>query len=59
MLNILYDGSYTRAMIRTINMEIRRAIALHKCNNLHINTNKMVAMLYHTKQKGVGINESP
>ena len=40
----------------TINTEMQNVIELLKLNKLHINVNKTVAMLFHTRQKRVDID---
>ena len=45
-------------MIKTINMEMPKIIEWLKSNKLHINVNKSVAMLFHTRQKRVNIDEN-
>ena len=56
--NILYENTDTKAIIKTINMEIPKIIEWLRSNKLHINVNKTVAMLFHTRQKRVNIDEN-
>ena len=56
--NILYDNTDIKAIVKTINTEMQKVIELHKLNKLHINVNKTVAMLFHTRQKRVDIDEN-
>ena len=56
--NILYENTDTKAMIKTINMEMTKIIEWFKSNKLHINVNKTVTMLFHTRQKRVNIYEN-
>ena len=56
--SILYENTDTKAMIKTINVEMPKIIQWLKYNKLHINVDKAVAMLFHTRQKRVNINEN-
>ena len=56
--NILYENTDTKAIVETINIEMPKIIEWPKSNKLHINVNKTVAMLFHTRQKSVNINEN-
>ena len=56
--NIIYENTDANAIIKTINMEMPKIIEWIKSNKLHINVNKTVAMLFHTKQKRVNIDEN-
>ena len=56
--NILYENTDTKVIIKTINMEMPKIIKWLKSNKLHINVNKTVAMLFHTRQKRVNIDEN-
>ena len=59
--NILYENSDTKTILKTINMEMPKIIEwskLIKSNKLHINVDKTVAMLFHTRQKRVNIDEN-
>ena len=56
--NILYENTDTKAIIKTINMEMPKIIQWLKSNILHIDVNKAVAMLFHTRQKRVNIDEN-
>ena len=42
----------------TINMEMPKIIECLKSNKLHIDVDKTVAMLFHTRQKRVNIDEN-
>ena len=53
--NILYETTDTKAIIKTINMEMPKVIEWLKSNKLLINVGKIVAMLFHTRQKRVNI----
>ena len=44
-------------MKKIINMEMPNAMELYKSNKLQIDVNKTVAMLFHTRQKCVNIDE--
>ena len=56
--NILYGNTDKKAIITTINMEVPKFIEWIKSNKLHINVNKAVAMLFHTRRKRVNIDEN-
>ena len=56
--NILYENTDTKAMLKTINMEMPKVIEWLKSNKLQINVNITVAMLFHTRQKRVNIDEN-
>ena len=56
--NILYENSDTKTIIKAINMEIPIILEWLKSNKLHINLNKTAAMLFHTRQKRVNVNEN-
>ena len=56
--NILYENTDASAIIKTINMEMPKIMEWFKSNKLHINVNKTVAMLFHTRQKRVNIDEN-
>ena len=56
--NILYEKSDTKTIIKTIKMEMPKIIEWLKSNKLHINVNKTVAMLFHTRQKRANIDEN-
>ena len=56
--NILYENTDTKAILKTINMEMPNIIEWLQSNKLHINVNKTVAMLFHTRQKRVNIDEN-
>ena len=56
--NILYENSDAKTIVKTINMEIPKIIEWLKTNKLHINVNKIVAMLFYTRQKRVNIDEN-
>ena len=56
--NILYENTDANAIIKTINMEMPKIIEWFKSNKLHINANKTVAMLFHTRQKRVNNDEN-
>ena len=56
--SILYENTDTKAIIKTINMEMPKVIEWLKSNKIHINVNKIVAMLFHTRQKRVNIDEN-
>ena len=56
--NILYENTDTKAIVETINMEMPKIIEWPKFNKLHINVNKTVAMLFHTRQKCVNIDDN-
>ena len=56
--NILYENTDANAIIKTINMEMQKIMEWFKSNKLHINVNKTVAMLLHTRQKRVNIDEN-
>ena len=45
-------------MLKTINMEMPKVIEWLKSNKLQINVNITVAMLFHTRQKRVNIDEN-
>ena len=45
-------------MIKTINMEMPKIMEWLKPNKLRINVNKTVAMLFHTRQNRVNIDEN-
>ena len=53
--NILYENTDTKAMIKTINMEMPKFIEWLIYNKLHIDVNKTVAMLFHTRKKRFNI----
>ena len=53
--NIVFENSDTKTTIKTINMEMRKIIVWLKSNKLHINVNKTVSLLFHTRQKRVNI----
>ena len=44
--------------LKTINMEMPKIMEWLKSNKLHINVNKTAAMLFHTRQKRVNIDEN-
>ena len=56
--NIIYENTDANAIIKTINMEMPNIMECFKSNELHINVNKTVAMLFHTRQKRVNIDEN-
>ena len=56
--NILYENTDANSIIKTINMEMPKIMEWLKSNKLHINVNKTVAMLFHTRQKRVNIDEN-
>ena len=56
--NILCENTDANAIIETINMEMPKIMEWLKSNKLHINVNKTVAMLFHTRQKCVNIDEN-
>ena len=56
--SILYENFDTKIIIKTINMEMPKIIEWFKSNKLHINVNKTVAILFHTRQKRVNIDEN-
>ena len=56
--NILYENTDANAIITTINMEMPKIMEWLMSNKLHINVNKTVAMLFHTRQKRVNIDEN-
>ena len=56
--NILYENTDANAIIKTINMEMPKLMEWIKSNKLHINVDKTVAMLFHTRQKRVNIYEN-
>ena len=56
--NILYENTDANAIIKTINMKMQKNMEWFKSNKLHININKTVAMLFHTRQKRVNIDEN-
>ena len=55
--NILYENTDANAIIKTINMEMPKIMEWFKSNKLHLNVNKSVAMLFHTRQKRVNIDD--
>ena len=55
--NILYKNLDTRSITDTMNKEIPKVTEWFNSNKLRINTNKTVAMLFHTRQRTVAINE--
>ena len=55
--NIVYENSDTKTIVKTINMEIRKFIDWIKSNKLHINVNNTVAMLFHSSQEHVNIDD--
>ena len=55
---IIYESTDTKTIIKTINMKMTKIIQWFKYNKLHINVNKSVAMLFHTRQKRVNIVEN-
>ena len=56
--NILYENTDTKAIMKTINIEMPKIIEWHMSNKLHINANKTVAMLFYTRQKRFNIDEN-
>ena len=56
--NILYENTDTKNMIKTINIEMPKIIEWLMSNKLHINVNKTVAILFHTRQRRVYIGEN-
>ena len=56
--NILYENTDANAIIKTINIEMPKIMEWIKSNKLHINVSKTVAMLFHTRQKRVNIDEN-
>ena len=56
--NILYENTDANSIIKTINMKMPKIMEWFKPNKLHINVNKTVAMLFHTRQKRVNIDEN-
>ena len=55
--NILYENTDANAIIKTINMEMPKIMEWFESNKLHLNVNKSVAMLFHTRQKRVNIDD--
>ena len=55
---ILYENSDTKAIAKIINMEMPRNMEWLKSNKLHIDVNKSVAMLFHTRQRRVNTDEN-
>ena len=45
-------------MIKTINMEMPKIMEWFKFNKFHMNIDKTVAMLFHTRQRRVNIDEN-
>ena len=56
--NILYKNLDPKSITDTMNKEIPKVTEWFNSNKLHINTNKTVAMLFHTRQTTLTINES-
>ena len=56
--NILCENTDANAIIKTINIEMPQIMEWLKSNKLHINVNKTVAMLFHTRQKRFNIDET-
>ena len=56
--NILYENTDTKTIIKTINKEMPKVIERLKSNKLHINIYKTLAMLFHTRQKSINIDEN-
>ena len=56
--NILHKNMDPKSIINTINKEIPKVTEWINSNKLHINTQKTVAMLFHTRQRTLTINES-
>ena len=56
--SIIYENSDTNTIIKSINMEMPKIIDWPKSNKLHINVNKTAAILFHTIQKHISIDEN-
>ena len=56
--NTLYENTDTRAIEKTINMEMPKVIEWLRSNKLHINVDNSAAMLFHTRQKRVNFDEN-
>ena len=56
--NILYKNMDPKSIAHTMNKEIPKVTEWLNSNKLCINTNKTVAMLFHTRQRTSTINES-
>ena len=52
------EKSDTMTIIKTINMEMPLIMEKSRSNKLHINQNKTGAMLFHTRQQIVNIDEN-
>ena len=57
--NILYKNLDLEFIKDSINKEIPRVTEWLNSNKLHLNANKTVSMLFHTRQRTLTINESP
>ena len=56
--NIPYKNLDPKSIADTMNKEIPKVTESFNSNKLHIDTNKTVAMLFHTRQRTLAINES-
>ena len=56
--NILYKNLDPQSITDTMNKEIPKVTEWFHSNKVHRNTNKTVAMLFHTRQRTLTINES-
>ena len=56
--NILHENTDANAIVNTINMEMPKIMEWFMSTKLRINVNKTVAMLFHTRQKRVNIDEN-
>ena len=56
--NISYKNLDPKSITDTMNKEIPNVTECFNSNKLHIDTNKTVAMLFHTRQRTLTINES-
>ena len=55
--NILYKNLDPKSLTDTMNKDISNVTEWFNSNKLRINTNKTVAMLFHTRQRTLTINE--
>ena len=55
--NILYENFDAKTIVKTINVKMPKIMEWFKSNKLHINVNRTVAMLFHSRQRHINIDE--